>query len=51
MHVFRRSACVSNHSMVASLRGSDSMRCATVASFMEVNFSYQLDVLMNVRTF
>ena len=24
--------CVSNHSMVASLRGSDTMRCVVVAS-------------------
>jgi hypothetical protein len=28
----------SNHSMVASLRGSDTMRCAAVASCLEIYF-------------
>jgi len=33
MHVFRGSVCFfSNHSMIASLRGSDTMLCAAVAS-------------------
>jgi len=40
--------CVfSNHSMVASLRGSNTMRCATVASL----YGKLLDAWLDVGTF
>ena len=42
MLVFRESACVSNHSMVASLRGSDSMYVLQLLVYMEIYVSQYL---------
>jgi len=36
MHVFKGSACVSNHSMIASLRGNNSMYVLQLLVYMEI---------------